>query len=56
MGRPGRKASVPRHGVGCCSGLLSLDFMFSMFKRVDGAVDASEMKQEIAERLQKARL
>ncbi len=46
------KLQYPDMASAVAADLSQLDFMFSMFKRVDGAVDASEMKQEIAERLQ----
>ncbi|MBV6657581.1 MAG: AarF/ABC1/UbiB kinase family protein [Devosiaceae bacterium] len=45
------KLQYPDMASAVAADLKQLDFMFSMFKRVDGAVDASEMKQEIAERL-----
>lgn len=46
------KLQYPDMASAVAADLSQLDFMFSMFKRVEGAVDASEMKQEIAERLQ----
>ncbi|MEM6711430.1 MAG: AarF/ABC1/UbiB kinase family protein [Pseudomonadota bacterium] len=46
------KLQYPDMASAVAADLKQLDFMFSMVKRVEGAVDASEMKQEIAERLQ----
>ncbi|MEM6382115.1 MAG: AarF/UbiB family protein [Pseudomonadota bacterium] len=46
------KLQYPDMASAVAADLKQLDFMFSMFKRVDGAVDASAMKLEIAERLQ----
>ncbi|MEM1287240.1 MAG: AarF/ABC1/UbiB kinase family protein [Pseudomonadota bacterium] len=46
------KLQYPDMASAVAADLKQIDFIFSIFRRMDGAVDASEMKQEIAERLQ----
>jgi predicted unusual protein kinase regulating ubiquinone biosynthesis (AarF/ABC1/UbiB family) len=45
------KLQYPDMASAVAADLQQLDFIFSLFRRMDAAIDPSEMKQEIAERL-----
>ncbi|MFK7793180.1 MAG: ABC1 kinase family protein [Devosiaceae bacterium] len=45
------KLQYPDMASAVAADLSQLDFIFSMFRRMDAAIDPSEMKQEIADRL-----
>lgn len=45
------KLQYPDMASAVAADLKQLDFIFSLFRRMDAAIDPSEMKQEIAERL-----
>lgn len=45
------KLQYPDMASAVAADLSQLDFIFSLFRRMDAAIDPSEMKQEIAERL-----